>query len=143
MPYAYIEHVSDIGIRAAGADLLSAFESGVEAMLNVMFDLTTIGEAEGVAIRAEAFEIDLLFVEVLNEVLSLQGVEGLALRRLEAKDVSGPGDKGYSFSGTAFGERFDPARHVVRTEVKGATYSGLRYVRGEAGEHIFECVLDV
>lgn len=142
MPYAYTEHISDIGIEASGATLEAAFEAGVEATLNIMFDLDTIEERERVDICAEAPDIELLFVEVLNEVLSLQGLKGLALRRMGGAKIMKK-EGGFAFTGTACGEGFDPARHGVRTEVKGATYSGLRYNNGEGGVHLLCCVLDV
>lgn len=111
-------------------------------MLNCMFGLETIEEKNSVEIIAEAGEVDLLFVEVLNEVLSIQGRDGLALKRLEAGKISSA-DGRLTFKGSAFGESFAPEKHAVKTEVKAATYSGLKYSRGEEDGHILECVLDV
>lgn len=142
MPYAYTEHISDIGIEASGNSVEAAFEAGAEAALNIMFDLDTIEESERVAVTAEAPDIALLFVEVLNEVISLQGLGELALKRVGNAGISET-DVGFAFSGTAYGERFDPARHGVKTEVKGATYSGLSYNNGEGGVHTLRCLLDV
>ncbi|MFQ5735535.1 MAG: archease [Thermodesulfobacteriota bacterium] len=141
MPYSYSEHISDIGIEAVGADLASAFEAGVEATLNIMFDLDAIEEKVCVEVRAEAGDVETLFVEVINEVLSLQGRDELALRRLKVEEIS-TGD-GFALRGKAFGESFDAARHGPGTEVKGATYSGLFYNNGEGGVHVLRCVLDV
>lgn len=142
MPYSYIEHISDIGIHAEGDTLAGAFESGVEAVLGVMFSLDTIDEKMEAPIEASAREIDLLFVEVINEVLSMQGRDGLALKRLEVRELEKT-DKGFVFTGIARGERLNLDKHEVRTEVKGATYSGLRYYKGEDGRHVLECILDV
>ena len=142
MAYTYTEHISDIGIEASGETLEAAFEAGAEATLNIMFDLETIEEREQIPIIAEAEDIELLFVEVLNEVLSLQGLNNLALRRLGKSEIRKK-DGGFAFSGVAHGERFDAGRHGVRTEVKGATYSGLNYNNGEGGAHRLSCVLDV
>ncbi len=142
MPYSYIEHISDIGIHAEGETLSAAFESGVEAVLGVMFVLDTINESVKVAIHAGAPEIDLLFVEVINEVLSMQGRDNLALKRLETNALEKTG-KGFIFTGTAYGETLNLDKHEVRTEVKGATYSGLRYYKEEGGRHCLECILDV
>ncbi|OGP14605.1 MAG: hypothetical protein A2054_03380, partial [Deltaproteobacteria bacterium GWA2_55_10] len=110
MAYTYTEHISDIGIEASGETLEAAFEAGAEATLNIMFDLETIEEREQIPIIAEAGDIELLFVEVLNEVLSLQGLNNLALRRLGKSEIKKK-DGGFAFSGVAHGERFDPARH--------------------------------
>lgn len=141
MGYSYSEHISDIGIRASAATLEGAFEQGAEATLNVMFGLDTIDEKVSVEITAEASDIELLFVEVLNEALSLQSRDELALKRLKANEIKSAGGR-YRFSGTAYGEPFDREKHEVRTEVKGATYSGLFYIQ-EAGEHVLHCILDV
>ena len=142
MPYSYIEHISDVRIHAQGHTLEEAFEAGAEAMLNCMFGLETIEEKTSVEIIAEAGEIDLLFVEVLNEVLSIQGRDGLALKRLKAEAILLK-DKNLCFKGAVFGEKFAPEKHAVKTEVKAATYSGLRYSRGDKDSHVLECVLDV
>lgn len=142
MPYSYYEHPSDIGIKASGRTLEEAFASGVEAALGVMFDLETVGSSVKAEITAEAPEIDLLFVEVINEVLSIMGRDELALKGLREaniKETTG----GWSFTGTAFGEGLDLEKHVVETEVKGATYSGLSHTVEPDGTHTFTCILDV
>lgn len=142
MGYTYTEHISDIGIEAGGDSLEAAFEAGIEATLNIMFDLDTIEEKEQIPVTAEGADIELLFVEVLNEVLSIQGLGELALKRVGKSEIWKK-DGGFAFSGVAYGESFDPARHGVKTEVKGATYSGLSYNNGEGGVHLLACVVDV
>ncbi len=141
MPYSYFEHISDVGLRASGTTLEDAFEAGAEGMLAIIFDLDTIDELASVEITARAPEVELLFVEVLNEVVSIQSRDELALKRLETTELS-RGPDGFIYRGTAHGEGFAD-KHVVKTEVKGATYSGLYYNNGEKGEHILKCVLDV
>ncbi len=141
MPYAYFEHISDMGIEAAGETLAAAVESGVEAVLNAMFDLDTIDEAASVEVTASARDVETLFVEVINEVISLQGRDELALKRLHVDKISYNGE--ITLSGVAYGEKFDPEKHDVRTEVKGATYSGLSYNNGVGGVHVLRCVIDV
>lgn len=142
MGYTYLEHVSDVCLRAEGRTLAEAIESGAEAMFNVSFDLETIAENKTVAINAEARTPELLFIEVLNECLSLQAIGELALKRLLTKEIKKL-DNGLSYAGAAYGEPFDRGKHTVKTEVKGATYSGLTYNNGAGGTHMLTCVLDV
>lgn len=142
MPYSYYEHVSDIGIRAEGRTLEEAFACGMEAALAVMFDLDTIGDVTAIEARASAPEIDLLFVEAINEVLSLMGRDELALKGIRDVKIERDASGGYAFSATAYGERFDMDKHAARTEVKGATYSGLSYGESD-GAHVLTCILDV
>ncbi|MBI5970987.1 MAG: archease [Deltaproteobacteria bacterium] len=142
MPYAYREHIADMGIEASAGTLAGAFEAGVEAMLNLMFDLSTIEESLSFPVAATGRDIELLFVEVLNETLSIQGLRGLALKRIKVDSIKTDDDR-VALSGIVYGEKFDRQKHVVKTEVKGATYSGLFYNSGEGGTHVLRCVLDV
>lgn len=142
MSYSYIEHISDVCIRAEGRTLAEAIDSGAEAMFNVSFGLDTVTEHNAVVINAHAPDPDLLFVEVLNECLSIQGIGGLALRRLKTQEIKQV-DGGLSYVGTAYGEAFDRFKHTTKTEVKAATYSGLTYNDGKYGIHVLTCVLDV
>ncbi len=144
MPYSYFEHISDVGLRASAETLERAFEEGAAAMLAVIFELDTIDEVTNVGITARARLVELLFVEVLNELLSIQGRDELALKRLETIEIKRTGDGGgFVYRGTAHGEALDRSRHGLKTEVKGATYSELYYNGGEGGEHILKCVIDV
>lgn len=141
MPYSYLEHTADVGIMATGSTIEEAFECGAEAMLNVMYDLETIECTRELPVTGEAENIALLFVEVLNEILSLQDIEGVALKRLSAEEIS-ESDGLYRFTGVAGGEPFDAGKHTVRTEAKAATYAGLDYTV-EEDEHILRCIIDV
>jgi SHS2 domain-containing protein len=142
MPYSYFEHISDVGLRASAKTLPRAFEEGAAAMLAVIFDLDTIDEVMNVGITARARLVELLFVEVLNEILSIQGRDELALKRLETIEIKRV-DGDFVYRGTAHGEALDRSRHGLKTEVKGATYSELYYNGGEGGEHVLKCVIDV
>src|SRR3972149_5871010 len=141
MPYGYLEHISDVDIHAEGQSVNEALSCAAEAMLNVMFELTDIKETVDATFGVESTEIPLLFVEVLNEILSIQDRHSFAFKRLAVKEIKNK-DSRWIFIGTVYGEPFNPDKHAVKTEVKGTTYSGLAY-RAEDGRHIFECVVDV
>ena len=141
MPYSYMEHISDVGIRAEGKTLEEAFESGAEAALNVMFDLETIEHTIKITFGADAPDLAALFVEVLNETLSIQDRHSLAVKSLKVDEIKKTA-AGHIFIGTLYGEPFDREKHEVKTDVKAATYSGLKYYEKD-GLHVFECVVDV
>jgi SHS2 domain-containing protein len=50
---------------------------------------------------------------------------------------------GCSLTGKLFGEKVDPERHQLAVEVKGATLTALRVVRGQDGQWQAGCVVDV
>ena len=150
MPYRYIEHGADVGIEAWADNLEEAFSDGADALLSVIFDTSTIEPNRSVEITAEAPVVDLLFVEVINELLStidietlaLEGLEVLELKEIDGLKNGGGGLKGWSFKGNLRGEALDTKKHKVRTEVKAATYSGLSYeISGSM--HLLRCVVDV
>ena len=141
MPYTYLDHEADVGIRATGSTLEEAFEQGAKAMLNVMWDISTIEERQNVSIGSEARDIPELFVEALNEILFKQDVEGLALARFQVNGISMMNGR-YRLTGIAYGEPLNFEKHTVKTEVKAATYAGLRYEEKE-GQHMVQCILDV
>ena len=70
MPYEYIDHEADIGIKGIGDTIEEAFQEGAKAMYNVMVDLGKVEQTEQVEISCEAPAIDSLFVEWLNTLLS-------------------------------------------------------------------------
>lgn len=142
MPYVYLDHEADIGIRATGSSVEEAFQEGAKAMLNVMWDISRIEERNSVSIECVAADIPELFVETLNEMLFKQDVEGLALARLEIAELKKQANGGYVLKGTAYGEPLDIDRHSVKTEVKAATYAGLKYEE-KNGKHSVQCILDV
>lgn len=142
MPYAYLDHEADVGIRATGSTLEEAFEQGAKAMLNVMWDISKVEEMEAVPIECEAWDVPELFVEALNEMLSKQGIEELAFARLSMHEIKKQADGRYKLKGTAFGEPLNLDKHTVKTEVKAATYAGLKYEE-KNNQHMIQCVIDV
>lgn len=141
MPYSYLDHTADVGISACGSSLKEAFSSGAEALLNLVYELPAIDKRASVDIEAEAPSFELLFVEVLNELIGLLDTKGLAIRSLEATEIVEVAGI-VSFTGKAMGEPFDPEKHPVKTEVKAATYSGLRLTEA-ADRTTIQCLLDI
>jgi SHS2 domain-containing protein len=96
-------------------------------MFGVMVDLDGVEPREAVPIACSAPDCELLLVEWLNALLAEADLRGMVFRRFEVRIA------GEDLAGRAFGERFDPARHVPGTEVKGATLTALRVGETEAG----------
>ncbi len=141
MGYAYLDHISDIGIRASGESMEEAFIYGAEAALNIFIDTEDICDEISVTLKALAPSVDLLFIESLNELISIRDRESLALKGIRDVEIE-EGPEGFSFKASAYGESFSPDKHLIKCEVKGATYSGLSY-EVKKGIHTFTCVVDV
>lgn len=141
MPYEYLDHKADIGLRGIGATPEEALAEGARAMLHVMVNPETVTSSVEMPVRCRADDLESLFVALLNELLYLREVRATTLvdcrvTRLEQTD------DGWTLEGIAAGEPLAPDKHEFLTEVKAATYFGLKYYT-EGDRHIFQCVVDV
>ncbi len=141
MPYEYLEHQADIGIRAWGADYAEALAEALRALGALTVDPEGVEPKTELEASAEARSRDLLAVELLNEVLSLLGLRDLALADAGPVEVTGQ-EGAWQAKVTLRGEPIDPDRHELGTEVKAATYSGLRLTEAPDRTTI-QCLLDI
>jgi SHS2 domain-containing protein len=141
MPYEYLDHTADMGVRGIGPTLERAFSEGALAMLAAMADLDRVQCSHSFPIRCTASDIPFLFVEWLNEILYQREVNDVLLAKACVTRIKQTQD-GWTLEGTAYGEPLDLERHETHTEVKDATFSGLEY-RHEGESHVVQCILDV
>lgn len=136
MTFERFEHRADVGVRGRGETLEKAFEEGARAMFSVMVDLNTVKPLEAFEIEVSAQDEEVLFVEWLNELLSLADLNDMVFSEFEVEIA------GNSLKGRASGEKWDLKRHEPKTEVKAATYSSLS-VKNENGSYVAQCIVDV
>jgi SHS2 domain-containing protein len=141
MPYEYLDHQADLGIRGIGATLQEAFSQGAQAMLAAMADLQSVQPRHAVVQQCTAPDIASLFVEWLNELLYQREVNDWLFACAEVARLE-QGAQGWVLEGIARGEPIDPRRHEIHTEVKAATYGGLAYWES-GGQHIVQCIIDL
>jgi len=142
VPYEYLDHTADVGLRGRGQTLAEALAHGALGLLNLMVDLERVEPKRKVAIECEAGDPAALFVELLNELLAQRELEGMFFGDFEVTRLEQTAD-GYRLQGVARGEPMDIERHQPKVEVKAATYGGLKYFVDENGEHVVQCVLDL
>ncbi len=140
MPFEYLDHTADIGIRGIGKTVEEAFVEAARAIFNLMVDLEEVIPEKEVHVTVEARQLDLLLVEWLSALLAKKDLEGLLLARfhVELREM----ENGFSLQGVGWGEPFDLKRHQPKTEVKGVTYAGLR-VQREDERWLAQCVVDI
>lgn len=141
MPYEYLDHEADMGIRGVGESLGEAFAQCAQAMFSIMAGVETIAPRESVAVYCQAGDAETLLVEFLNELLLQREVRGLLLSVCDVKEI-GQNAEGWYLDAVAWGEPLDLGHHEIRTEVKAATYAGLKVCRQD-GLHVAQCVVDV
>ena len=120
IPYELIDHTADMGMIVFASDVVELFQNAGMALFDQIADLSRIAPGDKVRVEAVGEDFPDLMFAWLGELLYLfSGKESLAgkirvrllsERRIEA-DVW---IKGY-----------DPARHVIRHDIKAVTYHQL------------------
>ena len=125
MPFEFVEHTADLGVRVTAATLPALFEEAAVATTACLVDPASVRPHEAASVALEAPDAESLLVAWLNELLfrydTARWLTARAAVRLEAA-ASGPGVR---LSATIQGEPLDPARHAVEREVKAVTHHGL------------------
>ncbi|MFQ5794462.1 MAG: archease [Candidatus Bipolaricaulia bacterium] len=140
MPFEYIDHEADAWVIGIGATPEEAFVEGAKATFNLMVDIEQMTPRKTVEISCRADDIEELFVAWLNELILAKDIHGLVFSDFEV--AIRETNTGFELTGKARGEPPDPERHELRTEVKAATYHGLKFERTD-GEYRVGCVVDL
>ncbi len=141
MAYKYLEHEADFGILASGNTVEEAFGEGAKAMFNLMVDLKEVKPRKHISIECDAGDVAGLFVEFLNKILTEKDVQEMFFSEFNVKEVFIKNGQ-FHLKATITGEPMDLKKHGVKTEVKAATYSGLKYFEKDK-KHFVQCVVDV
>jgi SHS2 domain-containing protein len=130
-------HGADVGVRGFGATASEAFANAALALTSVAIDPGRVRPEQAVAITCTAPDLEVLFYDWLNALISRAGADGLVFGRFEVEI------EGASLRATVWGEPLVAARHRPEVEVKGATFTGLHVRQGADGTWTAECVVDV
>lgn len=87
-----------------------------------MTDLRKVQRKEERAVSASGNDATELVVAFLTELIVLEQTDGFLARDIRARPLGNPPT---AIVASVSGERFDPERHSVRTEVKAVTLHGL------------------
>ena len=122
MPYRFQDEIStaDVAFEAWGETREELFISGAAALLGTMTAAPgQVARQEGLTIRLEHEELDLLFWSFLQELIFLKDARQLLLHadrvRIEERDGL------FRLEAAVSGERIDAGRHRLLVDVKAVT----------------------
>jgi len=115
--FEIIDHTADVAIAAYGADMKAAFANAALGMFSIMTDIKKVNETVVRDVEVTADEIKVLLVSWLNELLFICEVEKILFKRFDILELDE--DK---IIARCYGEKIDPKRHSIKTEIKAATY---------------------
>jgi len=135
--YELLEHTADIKIRVTAGDLKDLFKNSAAAIFDIIAERKHIEPApqKKVSLKQSADTLDELFINWLNELLSLYAVKELVFFDFKIKKL----DK-HNLQAEAVGENIKYYR--INTEIKAATYHDLKLSRTKSGWEA-EVILDV
>ena len=121
-----IDHTADIGIIAYGKDEKEVFATAAYAMFSLVAELEGVDDALCREIEVTADDKEALLVAWLNELLYIFDVEHVIFNGFEVINL-----EEHRLRANAYGEKFDPLRHVLKAQVKAATYHMLKVEKGD------------
>ena len=126
--YEIIEHTADIGIKVKGKDLKELFKNAAAAMFDLIAERkdTKAVSRKKIKVEEDADDLEELFVNWLNELLSLSATKELIFPAFEIKKL----DK-KNLKAIAMGENIN--KYKVNREIKAATYHALEIKEAESG----------
>jgi SHS2 domain-containing protein len=143
MPYRYLEDIAlaDAAFEAWAPSLEELIVAAADATINVMVeDPDTIRPLVSRTISLGPEKVDMLLYGLLQELVYFKDAEQLLLRIEKVGITSGPG--GYSLSAEAHGEKLDPNRHSLASDVKAVTLHRFSVTEIPSGWRAF-VILDI
>ena len=126
--YKILEHTADIRIRVEAKDLKTLFSQAARAMFDIIAEKKTALGAKKVelSISQKAQDLEELFINWLNELLSLYSVRGVVFSDFKIKNLASD-----SLEAIAGGEK--ASGYKINKEIKAATYHGLQIAKSGNG----------
>jgi len=139
--FEFLEHVADAYVAAHGRSIEEAFENAALAMFEVMTETRKIESTVRDEVIIEEHDEKALLYSWLEQLLLKFEIEGKLYSRFEVTELLQTG-KGWRLRATIFGERFDPAKHESKVEVKAVTYHQMEISREDDG-YVLKFILDL
>lgn len=139
--FDHLDHTADVLIEARGRSLSEALEAAALATYEVMTDTSKVEARERVEIEVEGMDLQSLLYRWIEELIAVTDSRRLVFSRFSVRRIEVSQDS-IRLVAEAFGEEFDPARHVSRTVVKAMTYADMS-MREEGGCWTIRFVVDI
>jgi len=120
----FVDHTGDAGILVQAPDLKELFARAAWGMFCLITDVSAIRLVEVLFIRVEASDRPALMVNWLSELNYRHVTEHRLFGKFNIVEISEE-----RLVAEVHGERVDPVRHTIFTEIKAVTFHGLRLER--------------
>lgn len=129
--FEIIDHTADVAIAAYGADMKKAFANAALGMFSIIADIDRVDEKTIRNVEVTADGAKDLLVSWLNELLFVFEVEKVLFKRFDILELDTN-----RIVARCYGEKLDPKRHSIKTEIKAATYHMTRIEEKPGGVRV-------
>jgi len=131
--YRPIDHTGDAGLEAEAESEPDLYAACAEGLFDLLAPRAGIEPREACRIEVAAPDRALLLVRWLRELLYLHAVDRWMFIEFAIETGGGKDGGDFRLAAEARGERYDPARHRLRRELKAVTHHQASVVPGEDG----------
>lgn len=115
--YRLFDHTADLGVEIYGKTVNELFANAAFSVFDIITDLKHVTSTVERKIIVEGKGWEDLLVNYLREILYMFNGEGLLLKEYPILKIDPR-----HLEGNVSGERFNPLKHRVNTEIKAVTY---------------------
>ena len=128
--YKFFDHTADIGVEVTGRTRKELFVNAAEALFDVMIENKAgrVAAKQQKKITVEGTDVSDLLINFLREMLYLFNGEQFITRNCEIIEFT---DK--KLQARLTGESFNSKKHLIKTEIKAVTYSGVMVEKQKNG----------
>lgn len=119
MKYKFLDHTADVMFEAYGRGLNELFENAALAVFEVQCDLKKVGNKIKKKIKLKNENAENLLFDFLEELVYLKDAKYILFGKfkVEIKKVR----DNYVLDAVAYGEKINPEKHELKTDVKAVT----------------------
>ncbi len=121
--FEIVDHTADIGIKVWAKQLSDLFTEAARGMMFIIMDREIIQAKKRKKIKVEAESREELFLKWLKEILYVIEKDGVVFSefQIENDNLSYCYDFKYFIQAKLKGEKLNPTRHGICTEIKAVT----------------------
>jgi SHS2 domain-containing protein len=135
--FRFIDHTGDVGVVVFGRSLKELFKHAAESFFHILTELENIQEIKSRKVSLQAYGLEELIVDWLNEFIYLFDTQSLLFRRFEIEKLNN-----CSLEATVWGEKYEEGRHPIKTLIKAVTFHQLQ-IEEENGNWKAQLIFDL
>ena len=121
MRYKFLDHTADVMFEAYGKNLNEVFENAALAVFEVQCDLRKIKNKVKKKIKLRGENVGDLLFDFLGELIYLKDAKYLVFSKFKVSVKKEKEKNRFELEAVAFGEKINPEKHGLKTDVKAIT----------------------